>query len=189
MKFSKPTQESDYFKGILRKTKAFTLASGSYGSYPNDHTAIVQNNLNYHWHSIYDSSFSQYIEIILPYSTANVTSYMISSGNNGKYYLKSWKFICTMDGYNWVTLDSRKDEPQFTASRQMKIFDTQVDKECKVFRIAMNGVESEKRNYMYLGPVEFYGTISRTQQIAVTRINCKRSHTTAYYIIYLLYDK
>ena len=72
MNFPIPSQ--DYFNGILRNTKAHTSSTSNYFTAPNYHTALIQNNLDYFWHSAEDSSFNQYAEIILPYNSAKVTS-------------------------------------------------------------------------------------------------------------------
>ena len=180
-----PTPSNNYFNGILRNTKVHVSSTSSHFSPPNYHTALIQNNLDYYWHSQEDSSFNQYAEIILPYNSAKVTSYMISSGNNGKYYLKSWKLNCTNNGKDWTTIDQHKNAPEFTASKQMKVFSVNIVKLCKVFRFVMNGVESKGRNFMYIGPVEFYGTL-RNDQIVYHRNSCRQSHMSTFFIIFIV---
>ena len=156
MNFPKPKKESDYFKGILRALKTTISSTSSYYSSPNDKSSLLQNDLQYYWHSREDASFNQYVEISIPITSVKITSYMISSGNNGNFYLKSWKLNCSMNGNGWTTIDDHRNESAFTASKQMRLFDVKKLKQCNTFRFIMNGKENLDRNYMYIGPVEFY---------------------------------
>jgi hypothetical protein len=156
--FPKPTSTSDYFKGIIRSTYAFAVSTSSYYDYPNNANSLLQNNLEYFWHSSLDTSCKQYVEIVLPYVDAVVTSYMISSGSNGVlFYLLSWDLNCSLDGKHWTKIDTRKNEATFTKTDEMKIFDVKTVTKCKFFRFMMNGLESQGRYYMYIGPVELFG--------------------------------
>ena len=181
MNFQKPTQESDYFKGIIRSTKAYAKATTELLDYPNKACAVLQSNFAYFWHSSLSNDFSDYIEIGLPFNTAKVTSYLISSGNNGEFYLVSWALNCSLDGKHWTTIDSHKGDATFTASKQKKIYDTKIVKECRIFRFVMNGAENINRNYMYVGPVEFYGTLYNKPMIQRTTINCNSKNSFLFF--------
>ena len=180
-----PKQEQDYFNGILRNTKVYASSTSSYLSAPNYHAALIQNSLNYYWHSAADSTFNQYTEIILPYSSAKVTSYMISSGNNGQFYLKSWKLNCTNNDKDWTTIDEHKNAQEFTSVKQTRVFDVNIVKVCKVFRFVMNGGDSHGRSYFYIGPVEFYGSLYNNLQAAFRRNSCRQSQLNVYIIIFI----
>ena len=186
MIFSKPTKEEDYFKGILRNTVTYTIESSSYIPCSSGSGALLQNSLDKYWHSVEDASSNQYVEIVLPSSDATVKSYMISSGNDNTFYLKSWIFECSINGTGWTTIDSHKNEASFTWSKQMRLFDVQVVKKCNDFRFKMNGVENKGRYYMYIGPVEFYGILHNS--LCKVKTCMKRSFESSnfVYIIFIM---
>ena len=187
MIFQKPTQEADYFKGLIRNTAVLVTATSSYNYNRYHPNSLIQNSLDNYWCSAQDSTLNQYVDITFLNYSVKVTSYMISSGNEADgYYLKSWIFNCTDDGKDWTTIDSHKNEPEFTQRKQMRIFDTKIVKKCRVFRFIMNGVESMNRYFMYIGPVEFYGTSYGSSSIIKTGCQCKSSVKFEYFVIYLL---
>lgn len=184
MFFPKPTQESEYFNGIIRSLKVHVSATSDALKYPKNKYAVLQNSVDYYWHSYASSFFGCYLEIEFPCNNAIVTSYLISSGNNGDYYLISWDLNCSMNGNDWTIIDSHKDETTFTASKQIKIYDVKIQKRCNKFRFVMNSVESMGRQFMYLGPIELYGS-AYNNSLTITQAKCKGKSSIIYFIIYL----
>ena len=162
--FKKPISESEYLNGIIRNSKINVTGTGN----NNNYLAIVGNDYSSYWHTIQDSSFSQYVQIDFVNSYIIPTSYMFHTGNNdatysGKryiFYSKNWNINCSYDMKTWHAIDVRKNEPRATSVMQKLLFDMQSSSVCRSIRVHITGVDSQNRCYGYIGPFELYGKIT-----------------------------
>ena len=168
LRYPKPDSLDDnLLDGILRNVEISVFETSHYytpsNGQQNEGINIVKNDFELYWHSLEDPSGSQYVEIKLNHTSAIVTSYMFSSGNNVNgplvMYPKNWNLECSLDNEEWFILKQHQNSNDFSNVKQTKIYDIEVRHVCNYFRIHGTGVENHGRHYMYAGPIELYGLV------------------------------
>ena len=196
--YLKPAIESDYLKGIIRSNIVKVGATDRYNSGRHgSEFSVIGNDFEKYWHTILDSSFTQYLQIDFKYVFVEVSSYLFSSGNNNytydngqtynPFYSKNWNVSCSADGKNYEVIDYHINEKAITYVKQKILFDMKKIKVCNSFRIHITGEDNKHRSYGYLGPIEFFGGTYQTKQPITQCI--KRRGITAKLISNLNIDK
>ena len=161
-----PAKEEDYLKGIIRNNIIRIKATASHYSYPLDEKALAGNDYSKYWHSIHDSTFSQYVQIDFLKIFVEASSYMFSTGNNGKKgrnfcISKNWNVSCSLDCKEWIYIDDHTEETKVQLPQQKVIFNMKTIKACRSFRFYISGTDNCSRYYGYIGPIELYGKTFR----------------------------
>jgi hypothetical protein len=75
-------------------------------------------------------------------------------------FLKSWVVEGSLDGTSWTEIDRQTDNQEFRGKWNRASFAISKPGECRFIRLAQTGKNHDGTNVLFLGGVEFFGTLS-----------------------------
>jgi len=110
----------------------------------------------------HSSTPGKYFEFDLKDYRLNLTAYTIQSGSpswSSAHYLRTWEIRASVDGTDWVTIDTKTNDNSFNTTLQAVTFEIENAEFYKMFRLVMTGENSSNDYQLGIHRVEFFGNV------------------------------
>jgi hypothetical protein len=140
-------------------TKGAVMISAS-SNFRNHCYQVADDGWNGFWYS--DNLANSWIQFDFRERKISLTNYTIKSGGNIANHLFHWSIEGSNNGSSWITVDHRDIEDAL-GTRKVKSYAC-VSSESTSFyrflRLIQTGLNSSRNNYLMLGNLEFFGTMT-----------------------------